>query len=326
MNDTKLVFFQRTFPSANMVLIKDRKPVLIDTGYGSDAQETEQLIRDEGVSPSQLHLIVNTHYHSDHAGGNFHFQENYGTRIAAHKWEAALVNSRDPEACTSEWLDQPVDPYQVNVELTDQDEISTGNRVLKVLHTPGHTLGLISLYEPEEKVLICGDFFHSNDLGWFNIFRGGVASIQRAMESLERVAQLPIKIGYSGHGPAIEDPQRAIDMARNRYEKWLKEPEKIAWHGLKRVFAYALMIRDGLPREEVNDYLLSCGWFQDFARYSFQLEPEEFIQPLLDEMLRSRAAHWQDDKLMATTPYTSPPKNWTTKQTMPKDWPPINTA
>ncbi|WP_312475019.1 MBL fold metallo-hydrolase, partial [Neobacillus sp.] len=42
---------------------------------------------------------VNTHYHSDHVGGNFHLQKNYGVTIAAHKWEADLINSCDPEAC-----------------------------------------------------------------------------------------------------------------------------------------------------------------------------------------------------------------------------------
>lgn len=154
-----IIFFERKFPSANMVLIKDELPILIDTGFGSDVKETEQLLKEAGVSPEELHLIVNTHYHSDHVGGNFHFQKNYGVRIAAHKWEAELINSCNPEACSAEWLDQPVEPYRVDKKLSDNDEIHTGSRTFKVLHTPGHTLGHISLYEPEEEVLICGDLF-----------------------------------------------------------------------------------------------------------------------------------------------------------------------
>ncbi|WP_232324825.1 MBL fold metallo-hydrolase [Halobacillus mangrovi] len=77
MNESGIIFFERKFPSANMVLIKDEYPILIDTGFGSDVKETEQLLKEEGVSPKALHLIVNTHYHSDHVGGNFHFQKNY---------------------------------------------------------------------------------------------------------------------------------------------------------------------------------------------------------------------------------------------------------
>ncbi|MCM3653636.1 MBL fold metallo-hydrolase [Metabacillus litoralis] len=70
---SSIIFFERKFPSANMILIKDQLPILIDTGFGSDAKE--QLIKEAGVSPEELHLIVNTHYHSDHFGGNYHLQK-----------------------------------------------------------------------------------------------------------------------------------------------------------------------------------------------------------------------------------------------------------
>jgi hydroxyacylglutathione hydrolase len=322
MEKNSIIFFERKFPSANMILIKDQLPILIDTGFGSDAEETEQLIKEAGVSPEELHLIVNTHYHSDHVGSNFHFQKNYGVRIAAHKWDADLINSCDPESCSAEWLDQPVEPYRVDTKLSDNDEINTGNRTLKVLHTPGHTLGHISLYEPEEKILICGDLFHKNDIGWLNIFREGVTSIQRSIESLDRLSTHRIQQAFSGHGPQMENPLAAIDTARERFEKWLKVPEKISWHACKRIFSFTLIIKNGLEKEEIDQYLLKCGWFQDFARYSFQLQPEEFVKILLDEMIRSRAAIWHNNRLIAATPYQAPQMKWMKKNVMPKDWKP----
>ncbi|WP_082461021.1 MBL fold metallo-hydrolase [Psychrobacillus sp. FJAT-21963] len=303
-----------------MILIKDEHPILIDTGFGSEVKDTEKLIKEAGVSPKELHLIVNTHYHSDHVGGNFHLQKNYGVPIATHKWEADLINFCDPEACSAEWLDQPVEPYRVDRKLADNDEINTGSRTLKVLHTPGHTLGHISLFEPEEEILICGDLFHQNDIGWLNIFREGVTSIQRSLESLERLSTLRIKQAYSGHGPQIENPQAAIETARKRFEKWLKMPEKVSWHACKRIFSFTLIIKNGLAKEEINSYLLNCGWFQDYARYSFQLQPIEFIQILLDEMIRSGAAIWHDNHLIATAPYHAPEKEWMDKNIKPKEW------
>ncbi|MFL0364897.1 MBL fold metallo-hydrolase [Pseudobacillus sp. 179-B 2D1 NHS] len=320
MRKSSIIFFQRKFPSANMVLIKDQLPILIDTGFGSDAEETEQLVREAGILPEELHLVVNTHYHSDHVGGNFYLQKNYGTTIAAHKWDAGLINSCDREACSAEWLDQPVEPYQVNIKLSNNDEIHTGSRTLKVLHTPGHTLGHISLYEPEEEILICGDLFHKNDIGWLNIFREGVASIQRSMESLDRLSKLQIQHAYSGHGPRIDNPLVAIDAARTRLDKWIKAPEKVAWHACKRIFAFTLIMKNGLAKEEIDNDLLRCGWFQDFARYSFQLRPEEFIQILLDEMIRSGAACWHNNYLIASAPYQAPPVKWMNRNIKPKDW------
>jgi hydroxyacylglutathione hydrolase len=236
------------------------------------------------------------------------------------EWEADLINSCDLEACSAEWLDQPVEPYRVDIKLSDNDEIQTGSRTLKVLYTPGHTLGHISLYEPEAEILICGDLFHKNDIGWLNIFREGVSSIQRSLESLERLSTLRIHQAYSGHGPQIENPQAAIDGARKRFEKWLGKPEKVSWHACKRIFSFTLIMKNGLAKEEIDHYLLKCGWFQDFSRYSFQLQPEEFIQVLLDEMIRSGAAVWHNDKLIAATPYKAPQKKWTDENTKPKGW------
>jgi hydroxyacylglutathione hydrolase len=319
MKKSNTIFFERKFPSANMILIKDQLPILIDTGFGSEAKETEQLIKEAGVSPEELHLIVNTHYHSDHVGGNFHLQKNYGVKIATHKWDADLINACDLEACSAEWLDQPVEPYQVDLKLSDNDEIHTGTRTFQVLYTPGHTLGHISLYEPEEEIFICGDLFHRNDVGWLNIFREGVSSIQRSLESINRVSTLRIGQAYSGHGPQIDDPLSSIDTARKRLEKWLTMPEKVSWHAIKRIFSFTLIIKNGLAKEEIDNYLLKCGWFQDFARYSFQLQPEEFIQILLDEMIRSGAASWHNNHLIATTTYQVPQKKWMNKNIKPKD-------
>ncbi len=102
-------------------------------------------------------------------------------------------------------------------------------------------------------------------------------------------------------------PQEAIERARQRYEQWVHEPEKVGWHACKRIFAYALMIHNGLPRDKVSDYLLSCPWFRDYSRSLFHTEPEPFVPLFLKEMLRSGAAKWQDERLVATTPYTISP-------------------
>ncbi|MFE7062910.1 MBL fold metallo-hydrolase [Sutcliffiella sp. NPDC057660] len=320
MKGSKFIFLERKFPSANIIVIKDELPTLIDTGFGSDVIETEQLVKEAGVAPEEIQLIVNTHYHSDHVGGNFYFQNTYGIPIAAHKWEGAVINACDPEACSAEWLDQSVEPYRVDSMLSDNDEIHTGTRTLNVLHTPGHTLGHISLYEPEEEILVCGDLFHQHDVGWLNTFREGVSSIQRSLESLDRLSGLRIRKVYSGHGSQMENPMEAIDAARGRLEKWINAPEKVSWHACKRILSFALIIKNGLAREEINPYLLSCGWFQDYARHAFKLQPEEFIPILLHEMIRSKAASWHEDRLVPNTPHQPPPKEWMDKHVMPRDW------
>lgn len=300
----EVCFIERMFPSANMVIVGGSKPILIDTGFRSEISLTESLILANGCFPESIQLIINTHYHSDHVGANSFFQNKYGTQIATHRWEAGLINNNDKEAWCARWLDQPVEPYSVDCLLSDGDEVDGG---IKVLHTPGHTLGHLCLFLPDTQALICGDLLSKNDVGWFNIFREGSASLEMAIDSLGNVAKLPLKYIYPGHGPVLADPLTTIDQARFRLEKWQKKPEKVAWHACKRIFVYALMIRDGLPESEIADYLMHCQWYRDISTNLFDIEPIDFIQPLLDEMLRSNAAQWRNGRLISNTPY-----NWST--------------
>jgi hydroxyacylglutathione hydrolase len=284
---------------------------------------TEELLQGAGVPPERLHLIVNTHYHSDHVGGNRGLQQRYGLPVAAHQHDADLINRRDPDTCRAVWLDQPVEPYRVDRPLNDGDLIDAGGVVLQVLHAPGHTLGHIMLYAPEDGVIISGDMVQKDDAAWINPFNeGGEAALERTLASLDRPAQLPLRLACSGHGPITPDPPASIDLVRRRYEKWLADPPRVAWHACKRIFAYALILFDGLPTAEVAPYLLRCSWFRDYGRHYFGLEPADFVQPLLNEMLRANAAAWQDGWLVALAPHTPPPANWSTGPVRPADWPP----
>lgn len=317
----RLQFFRRAFPSANMVLVRGRRPVLVDSGFGSDLPETERLLREAGAPPERLALIVNTHYHCDHVGGNSGLQRRYGLPVAAHRRDADLIARRDREAGAAEWLDQPIEPYRVDRALAAGEEIDADGVTLQVLPAPGHTLGQIALYAPDERTLICGDALHGDDVGWINPFREGDDALQRALGTLDRLAGLPLRRAYSGHGPAIADPAAAIDAARRRYTGWLAAPDKPAWHACKRIFAYALMLRDGLPAAEVAPYLLGRAWFRDYSRRPFAVEPAAFVAPLLAEMLRSGAAGWRDGRLVALAPHTPPPPGWPPGPARPKDWP-----
>ncbi len=318
-----LHFFQRPFPSANMVLIKGTRPVLVDTGFGSDIHITETLLQQAGVPPQSLTLIVNTHYHGDHVGGNYGLQQRYALPVAAHRWDARMVNQRDREVCSAEWLNQPIEPYQVNQSLSDGDEIDAGDIRLQVLHTPGHTLGHISFYEPREQVLIAGDTFHRDDVAWLGIFREGAGALQRMLDTLDGLARLPLRFACSGHGPAMDNPLTSLDAARRRYEKWFTDPEKLGWHACKRIFTYALMLYNGLRSEEISPYLLRSPWFHDYSRYIFKYEPADFIQPLIDETLRSRATEWRHGRLMSLTPYTPRSPDWPYGPVRPKEWPKV---
>lgn len=316
-----IVFFHRPFPSANSVLVRGKRPVLIDSGFGSDADETQRLLRDNGVDPESLQSVVNTHYHADHAGGNHCLQHRYGVTVAAHPIEAELVNARSDEACQAAWLDQPVEHYRVEQTLQDGDIVDTGNLCLRVVHTPGHTCGHISLFHEASRSLIAGDAVHTDDVAWLNPFGEGAEALDHAYQSLRRLAALKPAWMCSGHGPPTDDPAAAFDAALARYESWKADPARMAWHACKRIFAYRLMIVDGMDRAEIEAYLLQCRWFQDYTSNIFEETPDDFIALFMDEMIRSKAARWEGDRLIAGAPCRPPRPGWQTAPGNPSEWP-----
>lgn len=319
-------FFQRPYPSANVVLLRGSRPVLVDSGFGADVPALLRWLDAQGVAPSALSLVVNTHFHCDHTGGNHALQALHGAFIAAQAEEATLVNRRDPNACRAEWLRQPIEPYQVNRRLHDGDLVSAGQTAWRVVATPGHTAGHVSLHSAEHGVLVLGDALHGADIGWLNPYREGQDSLDRAAASIERLAALPARIGYSGHGPAITDLPAALAHARRRLDSWREKPEQIAWHACKRIFSHALMLTDGLEDAAIPGVLLDAPWFRDHAKLAFGLAPDAFVPLLVTEMLRSKAALWRDGRLVASAPHQVPQAGWPRAPTTPAAWPSVAAA
>ena len=74
MNATEIMknlfFIERGYLNANHFVYRSEKPVLIDTGYTSDFGMTTRLIEEVGIDLTQIRLIIHTHSHCDHIGGN----------------------------------------------------------------------------------------------------------------------------------------------------------------------------------------------------------------------------------------------------------------
>jgi hydroxyacylglutathione hydrolase len=294
--------------------------VLVDSGYGSDSDVLFAQLESAGTPPAARDLVVNTHWHSDHIGGNHRLQHDYHIPIAAARRDAVAVNARDPQACLAAWLDQPIEPYRVDRPIDPGDRLQAGNAEWQILATPGHTPTHLSLFQPDEGILIVGDALHDDDVGWINLALDGAQAIDEALRTIEVLASLPVRHALSGHGPAITDPAAAFARARERYEKMRSDSVRTAWHGMKRIFAYALMIYDGIPVEEVARYLLRCAWLVDHARSVLHTDPETVACDLLAEMRRIGAVVERDGRLYPTTAYRRPAAGWRRQPGFPVQW------
>ena len=225
-----VAFFRRAFPSANAVLLRGERPVLVDGGFGSDVPALLAWLNAQGVPPERLSLLVNTHFDCDHAGANHVLASEFGVPVATHRIEAALVNSRDAEACRAHYLHQPIEPYRVDWAMEAGDIVDTGATRWVVVETPGHTAGHISLHAPDHGLLVTGDAVHSDDLGWVDATRPDM--LDAADATTRRLAGLRVGRAWSGHGPVTSDPALAIAEAARRLTGW--RTARRAWHGMVR--------------------------------------------------------------------------------------------
>ncbi|MEA3333913.1 MAG: MBL fold metallo-hydrolase [Pseudomonadota bacterium] len=172
---------------------KSRVAAVIDPG-----DDVERII--EGLKKADLKAayIINTHEHFDHVGGNKRLHEATGAQILAHRAGAEEITNISSRALL--WGMQAEDSPPVDRLLGDGDLVNIGETVtLKVLSTPGHSLGSISL--TGEKVAFVGDLIFAGSIGRTDFPGGDYETLLRSVR--EKIFPLGDEVVlYSGHGPA----------------------------------------------------------------------------------------------------------------------------
>jgi glyoxylase-like metal-dependent hydrolase (beta-lactamase superfamily II) len=307
---------QRPFPDANLLLLPGRHPALVDSGFVGHATDTADWV---AAGTSTLTLVVNTHWHADHVGGNALLQSR-GAGIAAGAPDAASVNRRDPGCCVAEYLDQPVAPYTVDRALSDGDVLTLGDTEWQVIATPGHTAGHLCLWQPDERLLVVGDALSDYDVGWVNTALDGPDAAATALASLQRLAGLDPLVLLTAHGPIPADTRAALATAVRRTHRLVDDPDGAVWYGARRIFAYALMIHGGIPVDGLEGYLLDRGWLTDAARL-LRRDPAELATEMVEGMLRSGAVVSRDGRIHAAADHAPVDAAGLAAVPFPKDWP-----
>jgi glyoxylase-like metal-dependent hydrolase (beta-lactamase superfamily II) len=180
---------------SNMYLID--KQILVDTGTGLFFPQIKENFINLGIDPKKIELIVNTHCHFDHVGGNKSFRDLCDAEIAIHKNDAYALENGDNDLTLATIFGKKMKTVTVDRKLKEKDKIKTTNFCFEVIHTPGHTPGSICLYESRKKILISGDTLFSDGIGRSDL-PGGDADTLR--ESLKKLSKLKITYLLPGHG------------------------------------------------------------------------------------------------------------------------------
>ncbi|KWX89023.1 metal-dependent hydrolase [Paenibacillus riograndensis] len=158
------------------LIVSENELTLVDTGYPGFLPLIEKEIIAHGYDMMNLKNILITHYDDDHIGSLYDFKAKYPTvTIMASGVEAECISGKvKPERLAQaeamlehmpeeqqdfgHWFVQQLKSLQhVSVDQTVHDGEWILNQQCKVIATPGHTSGHISLYFPELSSVITGD-------------------------------------------------------------------------------------------------------------------------------------------------------------------------
>ena len=196
----KIHYISGSGTDGNIYLVEAKKPVLIDTGIGWYVERTVENIK-RIVPPEKIDKIVLTHRHFDHVGGASKLKEILNAKLYIHTEDAAALIEGDQISTHVGMYSGKLE--KLNVErLNDGDVIDCGDVNLEVIHTPGHTIGSISLYEPISRSLISGDtVFTHGGVGRWDMDTG---NYDQLLSSLKKLAKMDVVNLYPGHGPYAE--------------------------------------------------------------------------------------------------------------------------
>ncbi len=171
---------------------KTKEAVVIDPG--DDAGDILKIINEKDFT---VKYIVNTHAHFDHVGANKAIKEATGAELLLHEADAKILATASKQS-RSFGL-STVDSPPADRHLKHGDIVTAGEVSLKVLHTPGHTPGGISLLE--QGIVFTGDSLFAGSIGRTDFPGGDLMTLLHSIRTNLMVLPDETKV-FSGHGPA----------------------------------------------------------------------------------------------------------------------------
>lgn len=171
---------------------QSHEAIVVDPGDNID-----EILAILGKHALRVKEIVITHAHIDHIGGAAKLKAATGAPVLMNANDQELYDHLDVQAS---WLGmEPPTRTAIDESARDGDVLTLGPAEFRVLYTPGHTQGSISLWVPAENKLIAGDTLFRDSIGRTDLPGGNPRQILRSIE--DKLLQLPEEtVVVPGHG------------------------------------------------------------------------------------------------------------------------------
>jgi glyoxylase-like metal-dependent hydrolase (beta-lactamase superfamily II) len=281
---------ERGWLSSNNVLLTGTQPALVDSGYVTHAAQTLALVG-HALGDQPLALLVNTHLHSDHCGGNAALQAAYGCRTIIPAAEADKVARWDEDALSYKVTGQQCARFGFDATLAPGDELELGGLRWQALAAPGHDPHALLLYCASEGILISGDALWENGFGVIFPELAGEPGFAEQRATLDLIATLDASIVIPGHGAVFTDAPGALARAHARLAYLAADPRRNAENAIKVMLKFLLLERQSIALDALPALLASIPLAEHVRVVYFGLDHAAMAGWAVSALVRAGAAH-----------------------------------
>jgi glyoxylase-like metal-dependent hydrolase (beta-lactamase superfamily II) len=289
--------FERGWLSANNILFTGGdRTALVDSGYCTHSDQTMALIR-RGLGGRALDLLLNTHLHSDHCGGNAALQSAYPQLLTLiPPGQAEYVRNWDPVALTYVPTGQQCPCFTIDGVLQPGTCLVLGDLRWEIHASLGHDPHSVILFEPRTRTLISADALWENGFGIVFQELEGDQAFHEVANTLDVIEQLQPRVVIPGHGKVFTHVEQSIAAARRRLDGFVRDPMKHASHAAKVLLKFKLLELQRLRLVDFANWAAATPYFaMVHARWFADESLELWIERLANDLVRSGAAQREGD-------------------------------
>ena len=287
-----ITVFERGWLSSNNILICGAEScALVDSGYATHSAQTLALVA-SAVNGRPLDLLLNTHLHSDHCGGNAALQQAYpALTTLIPPGHSAFVKDWNPNALTYTPTGQTCPQFRFDAVLRGGSEIRLGDTLWQVHTAPGHDPHSVILFEPASRVLISADALWERGFGVIFPELEGLDAFDAVSDTLDLIEALKPAVVIPGHGRVFADAPGSIDFARARLRGFKADPAKHIQHAAKVLLKFKLLETQNQTLESFIDWARGTSYFNLIHQANFaQTDFSQWVDRLTLDLVRVGAA------------------------------------